>query len=143
MAAMVLGNSGEQRRIYTLCMASDHSAYNYALASIESATKPGARGPPPNSAKSTVTRNHPYFYRSEEPCRHFNRGNCNMVACKFEHCCSACPARGPHPAISCPTKASTRPRQQVPWFHHCHQPQTRPNPQNSCLMIQDHCIRTI
>ena len=129
MAATVLGNSGEQGRICTLCMASDHSAYECALASIESATKPGARGPQLNSAKSTVrARNHPYYYYRdnagytthgartylEEPCRRFNRGNCNMVACKFEHVCSACPARGPHPAISCPTtKTSGRPRQQT------------------------------
>ena len=114
MAATVLGNSGEPGRVCSLCMASDHVSHECALASMEAQSKP----PTPRQTTRAYSRprSHPYSFRAppgtpEEPCRKFNRGFCNLINCKFEHCCSACPARGPHPAIECPVKNGSRPRQ--------------------------------
>ena len=124
MAATVLGNDGEQGQVCSLCMASDHSTVECALASVEAAgTKPGITRQANTGRSSSRPRSqHPYGnysprlnsgypYPADEPCRRFNRGTCNMAPCKFEHCCNYCPARGPHPATHCPQKGGPRPRQ--------------------------------
>ncbi len=129
MAATVLGNGGEQGRVCSLCMASDHSASECALALAEHNAKPQTpiRPTAATSKSYRPQRNHPYPYNynsntgtrppaygdRDEPCRRFNRGFCNIFPCKFEHCCNAC-NRGPHPAIECPTRGSANRARQHP-----------------------------
>ena len=116
MAATVLASRGsEGSRICPHCMASDHSANECALTSLEPAQplpqsqyisryaenlgcprRQGQVGPYPK----------PSVGMSSEPCRRFNRGACLIKSCKYEHWCNHC-FRGPHSAVECPRKAES------------------------------------
>ena len=116
MAATVLASRGsEGSRICPHCMASDHSANECALTSLEP-----ARPLPQSQYFSRYVENlgrprrqgqvgpypKPSVGMSSEPCRRFNRGACLIKPCKYEHWCNHC-FRGPHSAVECPRKAES------------------------------------
>ena len=111
MAATVLssGRGGAEGRMCTLCMASDHSAPECALSSLETTRQwpqPPTRSPqvpeprPPSKHGSSPTRKY------SEPCRRFNRGGCQSKNCRFDHSCNFCFKGPPHSALECPRKDS-------------------------------------
>ena len=80
----------------SLCCESDHKMADCALASLSQKTQsPPARASHP----------HPYS-TSNEPCRKFNRGQCNHAHCKFEHICNKCNSPD-HAANNCLKQGST------------------------------------
>ena len=109
LAATVLGQTGEKpSRSCQLCLASDHSREECALASLEphkgSQTTPThSRLPPPRHIRR------PMPYRGPGFCYRFNNGNCTNASCRFEHACSFCSSPS-HPEVSCSESRMSRPR---------------------------------
>ncbi len=60
--------------------------------------KPKPMATPLRSASSSMPR-------SDNICRNFNKGNCTLAACKYQHTCSSC-GNGSHPAARCQKAAS-------------------------------------
>ena len=82
MAATVFNGGGEASvQACSLCLASDHSAPECALASLDS-SRPPSKLP---ASSRTSARPKPYCIQ-EEVCRRFNRGICSSPSCRFEHC---------------------------------------------------------
>ena len=96
MAATVFAAGGEApARACQLCFATDHTARDCALASLEG----GRTTQRPPSGAQASPRPRPYRAR-DEICRRFNRGTCSASACRFEHICSACQKPG-HGSVDC------------------------------------------
>ncbi|MCH9717798.1 MAG: hypothetical protein K0U52_12045 [Gammaproteobacteria bacterium] len=122
MAATVLSShqAAEPGKWCNLCMASDHTSVDCALASIEPQRLQFSR-----TVANMYTRPQPRrpsyspYPPRPEPCRRFNRGNCLYKGCKFEHICSLC-MKGGHPAAEC--RASKDHRQHQQNEPHCHPP---------------------
>ena len=103
MAATVLGHTaGGPGRTCSLCLSSDHSKEDCALASLEYAKG----GDTSQTLQSRLFRQ----FRRPTPygpsntagvCYRYNRGTCLAARCRFDHSCSNCSKPG-HPAISCP-----------------------------------------
>ena len=101
MAATVFNGGGEASvQACSLCLASDHSAPECALASLDSGRPPSK---PPTSSR-TSTRPKPYRIQ-EEVCWRFNRGTCSSPSCRFEHICASCQKPG-HASFECKKGAS-------------------------------------
>ena len=96
MAATVFSAGGDNpSRACQLCFATDHTARDCALTSLEGYKAP-ARMPAPGR---TTQRAKPHR-NQEEICRRFNRGICTSPVCRFEHACSACQKPG-HGSFEC------------------------------------------
>ena len=90
MAATVLGAGNEpQPRPCFRCQATDHSAQECALASIDNT-------PPPSRSSWTNRSSARYrpYNQQEEICCRFNRGTCSAASCKYEHRCATCQKAG-------------------------------------------------
>ena len=96
MAATVFAAGGEAAaRACQLCFATDHTARDCALASLE-VGRTSQR--PPSGARASPR---PRPYRAQDDiCRRFNRGTCSASSCRFEHICAACQKPG-HGSVDC------------------------------------------
>ena len=101
MAATVFCAGGDNpSRACQLCFATDHTARDCALTSLEGYKAP-ARLPAPNR----MTQRSKSHCSQEDICRRFNRGTCTSPVCRFEHVCSSCQKPG-HGSFECKTAAN-------------------------------------